>query len=213
MEGLTSRPSPAIVVAVVALVAALAGTAVAGPDAGTSAINKKKVKKIVTKQIKKLAPDLSVASAENADQAANASALGGQPPSAFEHAGRITRGIVSSSSPVGTRILRDPRTGADVRMAAVDGRIQIINTSASRRMTVAGVATSGSGNPVDDQFSDLAPGGNASFGYPAAATSYLDLVMTLGGPSASETRFSHLTCSGLNGSGGFPSMVSCVAVG
>jgi hypothetical protein len=210
MEGLTSRPSPAIVVAVVALIAALAGTAVAGPDASTSAINKKKVKKIASKQIKKLAPDLSVASA---NQAANAAALGGQPPSAFERAGRITRGIVSGSSPVGTRILRDPRTGADVRMAAVDGRIQIINTSASRRMTVAGVATSGSGNPVEARASDLAPGGDASFSYPAAPTSYLDLVMTVGGPNASETRFSHLTCSGLNGSGGFPSMVSCVAVG
>ena len=47
-------PSPAILVAVVALVAALAGTAVAGPDAGTSAITKKKVKKIATKQANKV---------------------------------------------------------------------------------------------------------------------------------------------------------------
>jgi hypothetical protein len=209
MEGLTSRPSPAIVVAVVALVAALAGTAVAGPDASTSAINKKKVKKIASKQIKKLAPDLSVASA---DQAANAAALGGQPPSAFQRTGRITANTVSGSAPVGTRILTDPRTGADVRMAAPDGRIQIINTSTARRMTVAGVTTFGSNTP-EDQFSDLAPGGNASFGYPAAGTNYLDLVMTVGGPNASQTRYSHLTCSGLNGSGGFPSMVSCVAVG
>jgi hypothetical protein len=48
-----SRPSPAMVVAVLALVAALAGTAVAGPDASSSAINKKKVKKIATKQAAK----------------------------------------------------------------------------------------------------------------------------------------------------------------
>jgi len=74
------RPSPAIVVAVLALVAALAGTALAGTDASTSAISKKKVKKIATKQINKLAPGLSVA---NADTAGNAGALGGKPPSAF----------------------------------------------------------------------------------------------------------------------------------
>ena len=51
-----SRPSPAIVVAVVALVAALAGTAVAGPDASTSAVTKKKVKKIANKEIDKRFP-------------------------------------------------------------------------------------------------------------------------------------------------------------
>jgi hypothetical protein len=46
----SSRPSPAIVVAVLALVAALAGTAV-GNDrvADTSALKKKKVKKIARK--------------------------------------------------------------------------------------------------------------------------------------------------------------------
>jgi hypothetical protein len=68
-----ARPQPALVVAVVALVAALAGTAVASdPVATTSAINKKKVKKIANKQIDKRAPDLSVASAESADNAATA---------------------------------------------------------------------------------------------------------------------------------------------
>jgi hypothetical protein len=72
------RPSPAIVVAVVALIAALAGTAVAAnPTATSSAINKKKVKKIATKQINKLAPDLSVAEADNARN------LGGDPASAY----------------------------------------------------------------------------------------------------------------------------------
>jgi hypothetical protein len=69
-----SRPSSAIAVAVLALVAALAGTALAGPQATTSAINKKKVKKIASKQIHKLAPDLSVA---------NANSLGGKPASNY----------------------------------------------------------------------------------------------------------------------------------
>jgi hypothetical protein len=50
------RPSPALLVAVVALVAALAGTAVAGPGASSSAITKAKVKKIANKQINKRLP-------------------------------------------------------------------------------------------------------------------------------------------------------------
>lgn len=83
----TSRPSPAIVVAALALVAALAGTAVAGPDASTSAISKKKVKKIAEKQainqINELAPGLSVANADTAASAVNANALGGKPAGAY----------------------------------------------------------------------------------------------------------------------------------
>jgi hypothetical protein len=52
----TARPSPALIVAVVALVAAVAGTAIAGPGASTSAISKSKVKKIANKQINKRLP-------------------------------------------------------------------------------------------------------------------------------------------------------------
>jgi hypothetical protein len=66
------RPSPAMIVAVVALIAALGGTALAG-----GVLNKKKVKKISANQVNKLAPGLSVASARNADNAGNAANLGG----------------------------------------------------------------------------------------------------------------------------------------
>lgn len=65
-----SRPSPAIVVAVLSLVAALAGTAVAAdpPEATSSALTKKKVKKtakkVSNKQITKRAPTLHVAEAD-----------------------------------------------------------------------------------------------------------------------------------------------------
>jgi hypothetical protein len=50
------RQSPAMVVAVVALVAAVAGTAVADPGASTSKITKAKVKKVANKQINKRIP-------------------------------------------------------------------------------------------------------------------------------------------------------------
>jgi hypothetical protein len=97
------RPSSAILVAVMALVAALGGTALAGPGASSSALSKKTVKKIATKQadarIAALAPGLSVAraqtagsadtadsaatatsadTAESAEVAGNADAVGGQ---------------------------------------------------------------------------------------------------------------------------------------
>jgi hypothetical protein len=49
-----SRPSPAIIVAVVALVAALAGTAVAGPGAESSKITGAKVVKKATKVANKV---------------------------------------------------------------------------------------------------------------------------------------------------------------
>src|SRR6266511_1433412 len=93
-----SQPSPAIVVAVLALVAALAGTAIAGPDASTSAITKNKVKKIARQQVTQLAPTLHVATADNASKAdtatsadtattaetaGNAEALGGKAASSF----------------------------------------------------------------------------------------------------------------------------------
>lgn len=61
------RPSPAIIVAVVALVAALAGTAVAGPGAVSSKLTKAKVKLVSQKQARKVlkqeAPNLAVGSA------------------------------------------------------------------------------------------------------------------------------------------------------
>ena len=55
------RPSPAMVVAIVALIAALGGTALAG-----GFITKKKAKTVADKQITKRAPGLSVASAATA---------------------------------------------------------------------------------------------------------------------------------------------------
>ena len=66
-----ARPSPAMIVAMIALVAALAGTAVAA-EPPTRAISKSKVKKIAVKQINKLAPGLSVANATTADTAGRA---------------------------------------------------------------------------------------------------------------------------------------------
>ena len=74
-----SKPSPAMVVSVIALVFALAGSAVAGV-ASISVLSKKEKKQtrnIAKDEINKAAPGLSVASS------ANASALQGMPAGAF----------------------------------------------------------------------------------------------------------------------------------
>jgi biotin carboxyl carrier protein len=70
-----ARPSPALIVAILALVAAVAGTAVA-QQATTSQVTKKKAKKIAKKQAKKYFDanigNASVAQADTADTATNA---------------------------------------------------------------------------------------------------------------------------------------------
>jgi hypothetical protein len=80
------RPSPAMIVAMVALIVAIGGTAVAA-----GVLNKKKVNTIITNR----APGLTVASAKNAD---NASKLGGLDPSTFKTASNYTQS--STATPI-----------------------------------------------------------------------------------------------------------------
>jgi hypothetical protein len=68
MKSLIRRQSPALVIAVVALIAALGGTAVAG-----GAINKKKAKNIANNVVTQRAPGLSVSHANTANSANSAS--------------------------------------------------------------------------------------------------------------------------------------------
>lgn len=76
-------PSPALVLASIALVFALAGAAIAGPLVASKAITRSTVKSISKKQAKAqiaaLAPGLSVANAQSAQTAVSAN------PAAFAH--------------------------------------------------------------------------------------------------------------------------------
>ena len=112
-----SRPSPVFILAVLALVAAFAGTAIAGPDAISNKVTKSKVKTIAKKQINKAAPGLSVAEAK---KAGNAERLGGDPASAY------LKGT-------GVRFVRINSDGT-------------INTALSKGVTQANVTTDGPGN-------------------------------------------------------------------
>jgi hypothetical protein len=89
MKNVFGRPSPAMGVAIVALIVALGGTAIAG-----GVLNKKKVNKIITNR----APGLSVSHAKTADSATSASNLA--PPEAFHllGAGDFQNGWVAFGS-------------------------------------------------------------------------------------------------------------------
>jgi hypothetical protein len=75
--------SPKLNVAVLAVCIAVALVLGASSTATAGALTKHTVKKIATKVVKKQAGSLSVAHAETATTASNATALGGKPPSAY----------------------------------------------------------------------------------------------------------------------------------
>jgi hypothetical protein len=87
------RPTAALLVAVVALIFAVAGTSVASVATISSLTKseKKTVKKIANKQIKKKGPGLSVA---------NAKKLGGQPASSYAPASTLRTALVAANGSV-----------------------------------------------------------------------------------------------------------------
>jgi hypothetical protein len=157
------RPSPAMIVAIVALIAAIGGTAVAG-----GVLNKKKVNQIISNR----APGLSVASAKNADKAKDADKLGGLDPSQYKTASNYTQGspgtvisnsLVTIGSPIqvtteGTRRLIASAavhaTTASTTGAYFVCRITIDATNGATDTDFS--AANGTNNPVDAAVSPLA---------------------------------------------------------
>lgn len=89
MKHLGKGPSPAMLVAVIAMAFALVGTAVAANDGAIyPKLTKSKVKKIAKKQAnKQLKANVSGSHVNLADTATNAENLGGSPPSDYQKAG------------------------------------------------------------------------------------------------------------------------------
>ena len=84
-----------MVIAIVALVAALGGTAI-----GAAFVTKKQAKKIAKNQVNKLAPGLSVASAKNADNANNANALGGTAAGGYPKVTQFAYALINANATV-----------------------------------------------------------------------------------------------------------------
>src|SRR6476659_7163308 len=98
MNSRFTRPSPATVIAVTALVVAGVGTAIAAPDPLSKPVSEQVVKRIVKQQVKKLAPDLHVARAQtaaHADAATDATTLQGAPLDKLQK--RVRWALVSSN--------------------------------------------------------------------------------------------------------------------
>jgi hypothetical protein len=104
------RPSPAMIVAVLALIVALGGTAIAG-----GVLNKKKVNTIITNR----APGLDVKSAKRADtakKADDADKLGGVSPSGYQgfcKAGAIKGTVVIDTTGMGATYTTVPGFNCD----------------------------------------------------------------------------------------------------
>ena len=117
-------PSPALIVAIVAVILALGGTAVAA----LSKKDKKQVRNIANNEITKRASGLSVAKAADADK------LGGVAPAGFQQGGGHTYfGTKSGANPSnGNALLNIPgiaNVTFDCAANGVDSTVHITNTS------------------------------------------------------------------------------------
>jgi hypothetical protein len=120
------RPSPAMIIAVIALIMSLGGSAYA-----LSKKDKKQTRNIADSEITKKAPGLAV---KSADSAKNADALGGVAPAGYQQGGGHTYfGTKSGAAPSsGNALLNIPGIANitfDCSVSGVDSTVHITNTS------------------------------------------------------------------------------------
>jgi hypothetical protein len=112
MKSMIRRQSPALVIAVIALIAAFGGSALAGGP-----INKKKAKKIANNVVTKRAPGLSVAhakTADNATSAANANRVNGIAAAKFDYRAATGAGTTTIGTFDGLVLQADCLAGTDL---------------------------------------------------------------------------------------------------
>jgi hypothetical protein len=97
-----ARPTPALAVAILALVAAVAGTAVAADPVANTAVSKKKTKKIANKQIDKRLP-------WGTDDIADGAVTGGKIAD-----GAVTDGKIADNAVNGAKVADDSIGSADL---------------------------------------------------------------------------------------------------
>jgi hypothetical protein len=129
------RPSPSMLVAGAALIVALAGSAMAGPLATKSGLNKQE-KKQVNKLIKKAAPGLSVANASTVD-GANASDL--RTSSAFSQNTTVIPNLGSSFVTVASTTITTQGSGRILAIGTATLRGADQNELGSCRVQIDGI--------------------------------------------------------------------------
>lgn len=184
------RPSPALLVAVVALIAALAGTAVGGVAVTSlnrserkqvKKIAKKQGKKQAKKQIKKREPSLNVKSARSAGWAStadNASAVNGQTIIPINHrSNEVTNAELASLNGITIRVSCDAAGTESINVVTdiAGGEISAISNDAG--------STDGNGNQLVGEIDDnFIPGDLFEAGPGTAASSDRQYTLTYSGP-------------------------------
>ena len=179
------RPSPAMIVAIIAVILALAGTA----TAALTKKDKKKVRGIADSEITKMAPGLSVANAANASNAANAAkaadsdALGGVGPGGYvKGAGHSFFGAASGANPSNNNpLLSIPGIGNITFNCAangIDSSVTITNTSGSFLVDVGQNQDSNSAD-LDPLGPNITNGNSVTINHTGAGNTVADTTLQL----------------------------------
>jgi hypothetical protein len=145
------RPSAGIIIAVVALVLGITGSAVAG----SGVLDKGQVKKVSNKQITKRAPGLAVASAKAADSAKDAAKLGGVAADGYVRA--CDAGAIKASVVMPTAQLPANQNYVSVPgFNCAGGEVQVRRTGSTGTYFVRFVGNPGTGSGVVSASSESA---------------------------------------------------------
>jgi hypothetical protein len=216
-------PSPAMAVALVALIVALGGTAYAVRSINgrllmprsvpgkalqkhtltATEINLSKLGTVPSAATALVANTAkSATTAQTATTAVNAQTLGGQSPSAFERSGRILTGQASQEGGV---ILKDPLTGAVLSAGTGVAQLVVSNPAGSGVTLQVDLLISYATSPRAED-ATIPPGSSAAFAVDAAAFSVA--TGELSALTASSTNAPHMTftCQD-DGSGGEPGAI------
>jgi hypothetical protein len=147
MKSLIRRPSPALVVAIVALIAAMGGTALAGGP-----ITKKKAKKVANNVVTQRAPGLSVAhatTANTANTAGVADKVGPLSATKFDYRATASSGQVTIATIGNALLLGTCDAGPDTSLE--------LGTNSNNGLAKSQGLDEGA-TPIEDDADDLDPG-------------------------------------------------------
>lgn len=181
------RVSPAMIVALVAVVVASVGSAVAATLITGSQIKDRSITAIDVRKNTLGGAEINESKLGVVPRAANAATVGGRAFRQFS---------ASANTGIGNVIFTDARMGLRVRVAA-NGGPQLENFNTSLVLNVQGITTLGEGTASHDNFLGrvsrlIMPGTSTFFALSTIDPTFYDLLVTRGDTAA---RSIHLTCA------------------